>query len=194
MSSINNASPTINKSFVQSSEMSGISADIERAKAGGAINIHEILAKLGKLTILAGEKKLVNHLEKMKANLDAVTMANQNNADLQQLRAMRVKDDVKDSATMTTRAQDTGRVAAKIQASGVGLTEAEISNWQSGKVTEADIKSFEAKVKVKLDQSSNLTQGDNMVAQQLMTQMGQFTNFVMFATDNMKEIFGRIWR
>jgi len=194
MSSINNASPTINKSFVQSSDMSGISAEIERAKAGGAINIHGIMAKLGQLTILAGERKLVNHLEKMKANLDAVTMANQNNADLQQLRAMRAKDDIKDSATMTTRAQDTGRVAAKVQATGVVLTEAEISNWQSGKVTEADIKSFEAKVKVKLDQSSNLTQGDNMVAQQLMTQMGQFTNFVMFAVDNMKEIFGRIWR
>lgn len=193
MSTINNA-PTINKNYVQTSEMAAVSADIERAKVGGGVNIHILLSKLGMMTMAAAEKKLVNHLEKMKANLDAVTMANQNNADLMQLRAMRTKDDVKDSATMTTRATDTDRVADKIRASGVALTDDEIKNWESGNVTEADIKSMEAKVKVKLDQASNLTQGDNMVAQQLMTQMGQFTNFVMFAVDNMKEIFGRIFR
>lgn len=195
MAIIGNNAPNLSANFRVGAEITDINRDVKLAQSNpSGVNLQFLVMRLGMASINSQQERLADQLQNMTANLNKMTAANQLKEDITKLKGLRTNEGMAEGKAMTGHATDTATFASKAVRAGIAMSAEEKTNWETGKVTSADIDTLEARVKTMQESATNSSQADNMKMQMINTTISQFTNMAMTFLDEFKKASDRIWR
>lgn len=171
----------------------GVTRVVNDAFKSGA-SIHSILMAISMAQIELNQTKAVNVAKSAQANVNRLDAANQLTEQLKKLEALRAEKKIDKDKTMEGQAAECKQFVDNLKAAGISVSADEYAKWSSGKMTDADLKTIEARIKTLSDGASNQSQVINLELQKANNNMQQSTNMFMSFLDSKKQAEDRINR
>ena len=116
-------------------------------------------------------------------------------AQLKALEGLRVEKGITDKTkTMEGQATDCAQFVKNLKDAGISVSADEYTKWSAGKMTDADLKTIESRIKAMSDSASSESQMINLEMQKANNAMQQSTNMFMSFLDSFKQIIDKIFR
>ncbi len=141
------------------------------------------------------ETKGLNTAKKAQINVSKLDAANQLTAQLKALEGLRVEKGITDKTkTMEGQATDCAQFVKNLKDAGISVSADEYTKWSAGKMTDADLKTIESRIKAMSDSASSESQMINLEMQKANNAMQQATNMFMSFLDSFKQTIEKIFR
>ncbi|MEN9775648.1 MAG: hypothetical protein RL322_2718 [Pseudomonadota bacterium] len=164
----------------------------ENAKAGG--NLQMLMMAIAYAQVELNQTKGNNIAKAAQSNVNRLDAANQLTSQLKALEALRAKNKIDKDKTMEGQAAECKQFVENLKSAGIEMTPTEFANWSAGKITDADLKTIESRIKTMSDNASSQSQMINLDLQKTNNNMQQATNMFMAFMDTNKQMVDRIFR
>ncbi len=138
--------------------------------------------------------KGTNIAKQAQANVNKLDAANQLQAQLKAIEALRTEKKIDKDKTMEGQAADCKQFVENLKNAGIPVSAEEGLKWSAGKLTDADIKTIESRIKAMSDHASNNSTTINLEMQKTNNGMQQAVNMAMSFMDSLKQMFDKIFR
>jgi len=173
---------------------SGVTRMVNETVSGGG-SLPNIMMALAMAKTELNEVKATNIAKKAQANVNRLDAANQLTSQLKSLEALRVEKGITDKTeTMEGQATDCAQFVKNLKDAGIAVSADEFTKWSAGKMTDADLKTIESRIKAMSDSASSESQSINLELQKANNGMQQATNMFMSFLDSAKQVLDRIFR
>jgi hypothetical protein len=138
--------------------------------------------------------KGTNIAKSAQSNVNKLDAANQLQAQLKTLEALRTEKKIDKDKTMEGQAADCKQFVDNLKNAGISMSADEYTKWSAGKMTDADMKTIESRIKAMSDNASNNSSIINLELQKTNNAMQQSTNMFMSFMDSLKQMLDKIFR
>jgi hypothetical protein len=157
-------------------------------------SLSQIMMAVAFASVQLNETKGLNIAKSAQANVNKLDAANQLASQLKTLEGMRAEKKIDKDKTMEALAADCLKFVENLKAAGIPISAEEYAKWGAGKMTDADIKTVESRIKTMSDSASNQSQMINLELSKSNAATTTSTNMFMSFLDTWKQGLDRIFR
>jgi len=157
-------------------------------------SLHNLMMAIAMAQTDLNQTKATNIAKSAQTNVNKLDAANQLSSQLKTLEGLRAEKKIDKDKTMEGLATECKQFVDNLKNAGVPISADEYAKWATGKMTDADIKTIESRIKTMSDNASNQSQMINLELQKANNNMQQSTNMYMSFMDAQKQTLDRIFR